>query len=353
MPTTSHAAPSLFTSPTVAGSWAVESHPVNGNPVVMGVEVFRAGTFRDSLGEQSTWTVTQLEQMALNFKALKESGLFPNVPWRSDHSWSIDKVKGYIHDLYVRGDRLVADVEVTEPDALEKIQRGTYRARSAEVGMYLTNDEVPYYPTLMGVAFVDIPAVEGLFRGDRPVACFSYSAPTENPTTKENEMPEFVFKLHGKDTSDHTAVQAHVFALEKAVEDLAASNAALTTENESLAAAQKRADDERRKAFVSDLATSGKILAAQAPGLTEFALSLTEAQYESFTVTYALAPVMPILSRHTGSKGDADADVAKAQEIADCEAMLKSFAVAGMTPEALQKTKPFRRLIELGIKPAV
>jgi hypothetical protein len=130
--------------------------------VISGIRIFRAGSFSDSMGVRSEWTVEDLDAMVANFTKLRSNGILPNVPVRADHSRSINSVVGYFTNLYREGDYLLADMELTEPDAVGKYQRGTYRSRSAEIGVYVTNDEQVYWPTVLGLAFCDIPAVEGL-----------------------------------------------------------------------------------------------------------------------------------------------------------------------------------------------
>lgn len=146
----------------------------NGSQIIRAMSVFRTGTFKDSWGDPHTWQAEHLEQMVFNYSMLKSRNLLPNVPVRDGHPGlfgSGGEVVGYVEDLYtINGaayedgqTRLVADLDITEPDAFGKIERGTWRGRSAEIGFYETNDETMYWPVFMGLAWVDIPAVEGLF----------------------------------------------------------------------------------------------------------------------------------------------------------------------------------------------
>lgn len=148
----------------------VERTPTGG-AIIRAFPVFRTGTFKDSWGDQHTWETEHLQQMVFHYGLLKGRNILPNVPVRNQHKSLFGgggEVVGYVADLYTIGgyedgyERLVADLEITEPDAFDKIDRGTWRSRSAEIGFYETNDEVMYWPVFMGVAFVDIPAVEGL-----------------------------------------------------------------------------------------------------------------------------------------------------------------------------------------------
>lgn len=165
---------------------------VRGN-LVKNVEIFRTGVFRGELFERE-----YIEKFIQNFNDLKQKNIFVNVPVRKNHpDWfglrnSMEEVIGYVTDLRLRENgkitvgvvdesaeigadgklprknkkiedvRLVADFEITEPDALGKIIRKTYRDRSIEWGPFPDNDGNEFTPVLYGVAFVDIPQVDKL-----------------------------------------------------------------------------------------------------------------------------------------------------------------------------------------------
>lgn len=95
--------------------------------LIKGVEAFKAGTWRGF-----TYTVDHLHQMAENFKKLKEEGLL-EPPMKVDHSESARDVVGWIQDLYVEGDSLMADVLFTEEEAIQKVKRGTWKKVSSEI----------------------------------------------------------------------------------------------------------------------------------------------------------------------------------------------------------------------------
>ena len=154
----------------------------SNNLVIQAMPVFRSGTFRNSWGEQTTYSDLHIQQMVTNFDYLKQTGIFADIPVRSSHPepWfrnSTEEVIGYVSSLTtekrqhpVTGQEytyLLADYEVSDPTAAEKIEKKLYRNRSAEVGMYADNDDAEYYPVLLGFAYVDIPAVEGLNFGKR------------------------------------------------------------------------------------------------------------------------------------------------------------------------------------------
>jgi len=127
------------------------------------IEIFRAGTYKGVEFKSSA-----LDKMVANFHYLKAFNKFPNVPVRADHpaifgvGGVINRVGGYIADLKKVGTKLVADFRITNDEMWERIIEGTYISRSAEIGTYDDNDGTIYSPILFGVAWVDIPAVEGL-----------------------------------------------------------------------------------------------------------------------------------------------------------------------------------------------
>jgi hypothetical protein len=347
---------------------SVHGHPIerlsDGTAIVKGVEIFRAGTFRDSMGEQGTWTVAHLSMMVNNFDLLMGAGIFTSVPTRRDHSYTIDKVMGYIKSLSVQGDRLVADIHVTEPDQVEKIARTTYRSVSLEVGMYVTNDETPYWPVVMGVAYVDIPAVEGLHSKNFPVAYFSRTPDTqENKHVSNNNdlgAQRPTFRIKGVETNDHAAIQAHIADLETRpvaptsfrvngadVTDFAAVQAHITT-LEGFAAETR---DNGRKAFVAGLATgaTAKVAATQVETLTELALGMTDDQFSKFKASYELAPALSITANHGTGANKEGSDPAGGANTTETEKQILKEQIqmhrnAGMSEDEITKTKAHKRL---------
>lgn len=141
----------------------------NGTHILRGIRIFRTGSFKDSRGIRRTWTSQHLDLMVANFYHLSAQGILAHVPIRADHTVSVKDVVGYFRDVYrdpTDQRFLAADIEFTEAAAADKWNRGTFRSRSAEIGQYEDNDGNPYFPTVLGLAFVDIGAVEGLYGAD-------------------------------------------------------------------------------------------------------------------------------------------------------------------------------------------
>lgn len=347
-----------LTARTFSGH-TVEDGP-NGTKIVRGVGIFRAGTFRDSMGEQRTWTKRDLRKMVENFHALRDLNIFPNVPVRKDHSWSIDKVLGYFEDLYVKGDKLVADYTVADPADLQNLISGKYRSVSAEIGQYRTNDEVDYYPVMMGFAYVDIPAVEHLHSAALPVTYFSRNPDSEenpnvNPNDDKGAQRPSTFRINGVDTTDHAAVQAHIAALEARpgpatfrVNGAEIADAAVVqTHIDALEEFRQTSRDAGRKSFVEQLVKDGKIVASVQETFSNLALTMTDEQFTQFKAGYENAPKLPLLQNHGKPANQTSKDPAgdgSVSERAILEEAIRMHRNAGLSDEEIEKTKTYKKL---------
>lgn len=366
-----------------------------GNHVIKGLRVFKVGTFKDAFGIERTWEDIHLQQMIAHYHLLKDAGIFPNVPWRVDHWSSAKDIVGYFVDLYldpVDSNFLCSDLEFTEPDAYEKYNRGTWRSRSLELGMYESNDGAFYFPTVMGCAFVDIPAVEGLHgKPQGPVQVFNQvitdqeenpvpDAPTapvlgqppaappaapaagpvtpQPPATPEPAPPAqppapaeptptaphaaapgttVSFSVNGQQTTDYGAVQRHITALE-------------TSQNEM--AMQARED------FVKGLAEGAtpKIAATQIDGLLDFTKKLDTDQFEAFRKSYDDAEAAPLFAPHGVQPGSTtapqnpatpSAEGAEPTEIETLTEIVAQFKRSGLKQDKIEQTPSYKRLIVL------
>lgn len=324
----------------------------NGTGSLESMKIFRSGTFKDSMGIQHTWDPEHLHQMVFHFNLLKDKGVLPNVPVRVDHSFSAAKVIGWITSLEVKDNFLLMNADITEPDAAEKIDRGTYRNRSAEVGMYETNAEAFYWPVLQGVAFVDLAAVEGLYSATprrytilndkestvpeepTPPTPPAPPAPPANPTppaptppaptppapAPPAPAPTATFNVNGQQTQDFAAVQTHIAALE-------------TFRRETLHAA--------RTNFVADLAKNNRIAATQVESMTAHAISLNDEQWDGFKKTWENAPANSLLgNQHNGvtNQNNQNGTENVPSELETVKEIVAMHAKAGMTPEQIAKT---------------
>jgi hypothetical protein len=377
----------------------------SGSSIIKNVPVFREGKFKDSAGEPHTWEVGHLQQMVTNFRQLRDTGVLPNVPVRNQHKglFGGGEVVGYVHDLRVEGTDsrgnalLVADMEITEPDALEKINRGTWRARSSEVGVYETNDEVMHWPVFMGVAWVDIPAVEGLFanhqtsndkftpvRDDEEATVGTQQDDDQNggteavpsttvpPVTEENpggdqaQEQEEEHQNGGENTAGEvapdpetagkvetdeepktapqeyaTSAPVHTFSINGSpTNDFAAVQRHISN----LESVLGEVREQSRKDFVSSLASTNRIAATQVDAMTAHALSLTDDQYAAFSAMYEAAPEVPLFSMH--GQGNAT-DPEQVSEIDTLRERVALHTKSGLPEEKVRATPSYKRLMEL------
>lgn len=390
-----------------ATSGLVTRSSARGGLVVEKMAVFKAGTFKDSMGTQMTWEPEHLMQMVFNFDLLKSRGILPNVPVRDGHPSIFGgggNVIGYIDSLEYdqNSGRLLATYEVTEPDAVGKLSRGTYRARSSEIGMYETNDEALYWPVFMGFAFVDIPAVEGLYSKTKTDGAVVLVIEEDSVATKKNAEHSggnVAVLEDGTQVVDLTQTDPEAPAAEVTEPEAPAAEA---TEPEAPAAEvtdpaepeapaaeadepevngaafsapagaftftvggqpttdfaavqrhitaleefAKETKEENRKAFVASLASSNKITQPQVETLTALALSLDNTQYEAFRASYESAPTVPLLAAHSSgvTNPDGDSDAAAAEERSILEERVRLHRQAGMTDEQIARTPSAQRL---------
>ncbi len=345
-----------------------------GTYLYSGYRIFRTGTFRDSMGELTTWEPEHLQQMVFHFELLRDRGILPNPIVRHNHPSIFGgggEVQGYITGLKAEEvdgtNYLLADFEITEPEAHERIQRGTYRARSAEVGHYVTNEEAMFWPVVKGFAFVDLPAVEGLFqKGDYAVLrthrVKEHQVTGENnnegagnnsgtpPETQPTPATTHSFRVNGEQVSDFSAVQRHIDALESEVS--------------TLREAQRQQVEVNRKDFVQSLAHDGKIFstADHIKNFENMVVGMTDEQFQAFQAAYKDAPPMGLLgpkgsnatpNGQPPTKGGPDDKGGQySQEDTDL-AIVERHRLANMKVDDIKKTASFRRLEAAGKAPTL
>lgn len=367
-----------------------DEHTPDAANIVRGVKVFRVGTHTDSRGRKATWTHAQLQTAVDHFNLLKSNGILPNVPVREDHTTTVKDLVGWYQAIRLEGDFLVADIEFTEPTALDKYNRGTYRNKSIEIGAYETGDGTVYAPVVLGLAFVDIPAVEGLFRhpsapqgasGDQspaapanhqgatmttantgtptPADAAGEGTPTTPPTPATPPPPASpppstptpsvtepvathqrpavqTFRINGADVSDFAAVQAHITTLE-------------TFRTEAI--------ESGRTDFVKSLATGNKIGAAQVDSFSKLVKTMTDEQFTEFKAGFEAAPANNLFAKHDtsgagGNGAPADPENDRATEIEILQEIVQNHRRRGASDEEVARTASFKKLQTLTGKPA-
>lgn len=357
-----------------------------GSKVFSGVAVFRSGTFSDSMGRRNTWEDLHIKQMVDNFDYLKKKNILMSVPARDGHKdWLVSnipgrgEVVGWHRDVEQKTmkspvdgkeyDYILADYEITQPYALEKIENGTWRNRSAEIGGWGTNDEAEFWPVYLGFAFVDFSAVEGLnfsssqgarfysyfsggtSRGDavtadqtgqsgQPALPFPPNMTPQAPATQHGApaaSAPFVFSIGGQNVTDPVQVQAYINKHEQFAKDTR---------------------DAGRKNFVAALKDAKKITAPQQDEMTAFAIGLDEAQYEQWSKMWELAPVAPVLGLHGGTAATANPNnhaqaSPEDQAIQDAEDIVRMHERGGvMSAEQVKATSAYKLLVTAGKRTA-
>ena len=332
------------------------------------VPVFRSGTFRDSWGDQYTYEPLHIQQMSDNFAALSAQKILSDVPVRCNHPGFLSNVMrdviGYVtavsteeHVSPVDGQTytyLLADYEILDEQAAKNIDSTLWRNRSSEVGTFRTNQEAEYWPVLVGFAYVDIPAVEGL----------NYAKKADDqskfPIMFEKEMPLMADNDKGGASSTNTtsgepgatsqqftAPAPHAFTIAgQQVTDFAAVQARLDL-CDTLEGFAKETKAANRMNFVSGLASSNKILETQKPGLEEFVRDLSDSQYEAWTKTWENAPVQSVLGNMaTGPVQQEASSVPTADEakITTAQAIVQQHKIAGMSDEFIKSTPSYKLL---------
>jgi len=283
---------------------AVFTRGDDGTASLSGLSIFRSGTHTDSLGRESEWTDADLRKMVSNFNKFRKDGTFANIPVRANHDRGIESVIGYFTGAKFSDGYLMADIEFTEPEAADKWERGTYRSRSSEIGTF-TDGEAEHWPFLYGVAFVDLPAVSGLFTKelDTEDSDMTFTQEQLDEAVSEavvdatdtahaaglaegiashakpdmDDKAPATFSVNGVTEANYASVQAHIDKLE-------------TFATETAAAA--------RTDFVNGLAETGVITAPQVEGLTAFAGTLSTDQFTAFTASYENAVPQSIFDKH-------------------------------------------------------
>ena len=342
----------------------IERETSTGTHIIENLRIFKVGTFTDMFGIEATWDDVHLDQMVAHYHILKDGGYFPDVPVKSDHSMSVKDVVGYFEDIYRDKDDpnfLSATVEITDADAWEKWDSRTWRARSIEIGFYQTNDGKTFYPVVVGLAFVDIGAVEGLHSRTRNHNTHNFHlVVTDNEETSMppdiNTQPEEWIKAvnyaawvqsarYAQACQDWERAVNYAVALER--EAAAATGAGQgqdgtqggqgggqppaitgqqnhsqppvhppmafrvngqpTTDFMTVQAHIDTLEQYRsesitigRSDYVEQLARDERITAAQIESLTAHALSLTDEQFKTFRATYDNAPKMTVFGNHGG-----------------------------------------------------
>jgi len=161
-----------------------DSEQYTKGTAIKDVHVFKAGKYRGK-----TWTKDMVDKMVESFKKLKEAAGFEppvRIGHRTDNPTENAKsIIGYIEHLRHDGNgNAYADLDITDDEGYKKIKEGTLRKRSIEFGPYETNDGNTFDNVLWGLGWVDIPQVEKLAEVN------VYSQPMKQEKKDEEQIDE-------------------------------------------------------------------------------------------------------------------------------------------------------------------
>lgn len=407
--------PSVMLSPMTTLDHALT--PVVGTGV-QGLRIFKTGKLKDSKGREREWSREDLSDMVANFTLLRDSNILPNVPVRENHSRDVRQIGGYFAALRVSttpDDKgkyfLEADIEFTEPEMQSRYDRGTYRNRSIEIGAYETNTGEVYFPVVLGLAFCDIPAVEGLYAAalsayesdekpefvvyasdngadasgntpapktdatfDRVVADLQEVLQGMQNPDAQNAVQKVIQAVEAlKGATTQTAVPAPTnasgaempetfkFALDgteieivgdeqtrKVIETLATHNATLTTQVQEFQTAAETAAENVRVSAVDTWLNDKKILPAQVEGMKAYVKTLTDEQFTAHSALVAGTPDLAFTGDHANTGGDNDASKNEAT-IRTHRQTYEMLKFSGLTADKLAESKPAKALAALGV----
>ena len=353
---------------------------------VSNVAIFRSGTFKDSFGEQHTFDAFGIETFIRNFNYLKDSNVFSKPVVRAGHphpfnNGRLESVIGYINDLSTENrqaphdghmyDYLIAELEIIDETAKQNIESGLWLNRSAELGNYEDNAGQNVAPVILGVAYVDIPAVEGLnfTKNTDPNSSIDGFLISEEYTKMANntlpnaatlsgiQMPTapFTFSIGGNDTADTARVQGYITELESKfasseakVAQFEADKKKLEDENKVLKEFQSTVRAKVREDFIDGLAKSQKILESAKESTKAFAATLTDEQFESWKTTMGNAPAAPVLGDYGNQDGgnhDSERQENKQDNFEVEKGIVSNLKSAGVSVDKIKASAAYQRII--------
>lgn len=129
-----------------------------------GVEIFKVGKWRDSLGRPVTADNALVDQIVENFGSLNSVPGF-NVPIKLGHNDRVgEPAYGWVSDLSNNDGVLTAEFEDVDPAIVDAIRKRSYNAVSIELAPRVEFDGKTFRNVLSGVALLgaEWPAVKGL-----------------------------------------------------------------------------------------------------------------------------------------------------------------------------------------------
>ncbi|MHB8843040.1 MAG: hypothetical protein ACYC56_14845 [Candidatus Aquicultor sp.] len=145
----------------------------------MEFEILKTGKFMSSNGQEKEFSQTDLENIASSYDpAVSEAPLVIGHPKTNDPAY------GWIENLKVTGDRLIAKAKQVVPEFLEAVKNGLFKKRSVS----LTQDGKLRHVGFLGA---ELPAVKGLadlaFSDTETDTTYEFSDTTANSDIISNE----------------------------------------------------------------------------------------------------------------------------------------------------------------------
>lgn len=236
------------------------------------VEVFRAGTWTSAEGMSRTYTTDELKDIVAAHKALADD---LHIPLRlGDHAEDDDAgakmAYGWVSDLKVKGDRLLAFFTHVPDELKEKMRSKQYR--SVSIGLWLDwRYEGVTYPFVMNhVAILGAlqPAVKGLadidanMQNGHEVVAYTF---TEGDEMELKEALAKISELEGKNAE-----------LTSAVSELDAIKAERDTLKQAVADHAEKAITDRVTAAVEQAFSEGRLAPAEKDAQVTMGLALAK-----------------------------------------------------------------------------
>lgn len=294
---------------------------------VNNVHIFKAGKYRGK-----PWTKEMVEKMVENFKKLKElAGFEPpvRIGHRTDNPVeNARNVIGYIEDVRSDGKgNAYADLDIHDEKDIENFKK---LKRSIEFGPYETNDGKIFDNAFWGLGLVDIPQVEKLTE----VNVYSKPLKEEEKMDKEEEKKEIEStdekeedkELDKKveDTTDDSkddSTEGEDNATDKGGEEEPKEDESseksdevteMSKQQNKIQSLEKKVEDYEKKIAdfakkeredkIQSLAKEAKIVTSSVDKEKDFALSLSQEQFDKYIELKQLQPALVELDKELGEQ---------------------------------------------------
>lgn len=292
------------------------------------VEIFKVGKWRGSKTVDAT--PEMLKQIVDNFATINQVPGY-GVPVKLGHSNKVGSpAYGWMSELALVGDTLVADFGDMEPATVDAIGKRRYNSVSVELYPSIEYDGKVYPNVLGGVALLgsEWPAVKGL----KPLSASLFSETAEKlvlELTQEIDVADETTKFSQADhdtlvTAAVAKAKAEVAIELKAAQDAVAVEKARADKAEAEVKTFKDAADQKVIDGVIEAAEkAGKIVPANKEKITKFAASVLKAtdpaqRAELMSTFSELVSAQPVKVKFgEDGKAKADAGVETGEKVAD------------------------------------